>query len=391
MVVRVGGYGVSWPPYAEAIKSAKAAEDVGFDWALYSDQTDFSHPQSVWTPEFSSLASVYPRIDAWYDPAPLIVGCAPSTSTIGLAWGVTDPVRRHPVTLAQGLLTLDHATQGRSIIILASGENKQMKPYGASRKGATDKLLDAVPMMKMLMSSNEPANFDGRVWKMKDAVLGLEPYGPKPPGIWVAGGGPGINELVGRYADGWFIYVPGSTGDSPEFFKAQVEDIHRHARAAGRDPSEISIALLMVGVVDVDESNLDKLRSHPFMKWNTLFAVPNSNQYTEWGLEHPYGPNWAYSQHMFPQWIGRAEFEEKIAQIPDEAIDKVNILGTPEQCMARLQPYIDAGATDIFIYNFGALCGLEYAESSGEGVVKLLHLLKGKDPSKAVGSFATVA
>ena len=390
-MVRVGGYGVSWPPYSEAVLSAKAAEEVGFDWVLYSDQTDFSHPQSVWTPEFSSLAAVHPRIDAWYDPAPLIAGCAPHAEKIGLAWGVTDPVRRHPVTLAQGLLTLDHATQGRSIILLASGENKQMKPYGASRKGATDKLLDAVPMMKLLMSTTEPVNYSGRVWTMKDAVLGLQPYGEKPPAIWVAGAGPCINELVGTHADGWFIYVPGSTGDNPEFFRSQVEEIHRHARAAGRDPGEIAIALLMVGVVDTEPAHLDALRRHPFLLWNTLFAVPNSNQYYDWGLSHPYGRGWSYSQHMFPQWIGRPEFEEKIAQIPDDAIDRVNILGSPAQCMQRLQPYIDAGATDIFIYNFGALCGLEYAESSGEGVVQLLHMLKGMDPAKASGSYATVA
>ncbi len=238
-MVRVGGYGMRWGPYDKAVELAVDAERNGLDWIIYADQLCSSRPRSMWDPEVTDVAGMIESLDAYYDPGPLVASAAARTSTIGFMWGVIDAVRRHPSMIAQTLLTLDHTTKGRTITVLANGENKQMKPYGISRKGANDKLWDSVQMVRMFLERCDPITFEGRVWKLDRAKVDLPPYGDTPPEVWVAGGGPEVFEMIGRWGDGWLTYAPGATEDDPAVLAAQLAEVHRHAESAGRDPAKL--------------------------------------------------------------------------------------------------------------------------------------------------------
>ena len=102
--------------------------------------------------------------------------------------------------------------------------------------------------------------------------------------------------MIGKYADGWFTYIPGASEDSPERFAEDVATVREHAERAGRDPDSIKISVTMITVLDEDEANLAELRGHPFVLWNTMLATPTSATYTRWGLTHPYGENWMFSR-----------------------------------------------------------------------------------------------
>ena len=72
-------------------------------------------------------------------------------------------------------------------------------------------------------------------------------------------------------------------------------------------------------------------------------------------------------------------------------VDKVNFVGTPDQVMKRLAPYLDSGfVTDVILCNFNALCGVEYAESSGRAMNRLVSMIKGIEMPADAPGFASM-
>jgi len=131
-----------------------------------------------------------PYLDAHLELAVAIAAAAQHTDRLEYVYGVIDVVRRPPALIAQTLLTLDHATRGNVTAIIAIGENKQMKQYGSSRKGAIDKLHDSLEIVQKFLATTDAISFQGRVWNLDRASVGLPRYGDRKPPVWVAGGGP---------------------------------------------------------------------------------------------------------------------------------------------------------------------------------------------------------
>lgn len=358
MKVRVGALALDMPPYDLAVAGGVVAEQQGFDFVGHFDQTNGFYPTTLHDPKFTPLANDIPDIDAFFEPTAAIVTGALQTRSIDFVYGVVDCIRRAPQIIAQTMLTLDHATKGRTITIMASGEQKQIRPYGLSRKGANDKLWDAVHIVNKFINSNEPVSYDGRVWTLDRALLSLPPYGERPPRLWVAGGGPETRHLVATLADGWLTYAPGATEDDPAVYREQVEDVRRRAKEAGRDPDRISMCVELHCALAEDDKALDELRDHPIIRWLTMMAVTNSSVFKKWNLEHPFGDNWAYSAKLIPYQYSREEVLDICNRTPREAVEHVWFIGRPEQALERIKPYIDAGMTDMFLINFSPIVGM---------------------------------
>lgn len=355
--VRIGTYGFCYPPYEAAVEAAVTAEKKGYEFVTYWDQTNGYYPSAIHTPEFTPLAEILPSHDAFFDSGPLISAAGQRTSDIGFVYGVIDSVRRPPHNLAQTMLTLDHATHGRTATIVATGEQKQMRPYGISRKGAGDKLWDLVHIVKLFCRSSEPVSYEGRHYKLDRAMISLEPFSPSGPKLWVAGATPDVTYLAGTLADGWVAAAPGYAGADPGFVSAKVKEIHEHARAAGRDPSEISICLMPACLVHEDPDALDQIRDNLPLRWITNMFVPNSNVYSTWGLVHPFGENWEYSRSLVPYQFSREEALDICHRTPREAVDKAWFVGTVEQVVSMMEPYVAAGVTDILLCNWAPFGG----------------------------------
>jgi phthiodiolone/phenolphthiodiolone dimycocerosates ketoreductase len=335
------------------------SEQQGFDFTFYGDQLNGVHPTSLHTPEFTAIANVLPDLDDWFEAALTIACAARDTSELEFVYGLIDAVRRPPPNLAQMMFTLDHATKGRTITVVATGENKQMKPYGISRKGASDKLWDMVHILKKYCGTPEPVSYEGRVYRLDKALMDYPPYGSTPPRLWVAGGSPEALYLAGTLADGWLTYPPAGVDDDPEIYRAKVDEIRQHARAAGRDPDEISLCVLAACIVHEDEKIVDELRDNTIIRWTTMLTNANSNAYYKWGLTHPMGENWAYSQKLFPYLYSREEALDICERTPREAVDHVFFTGTPEQVFSRMEPYFEIGMSHLMICNWAPFAGVE--------------------------------
>src|SRR6195952_3730767 len=87
-------------------------------------------PDSIWTPEFTDLATVSPSPHRHLDAMAVAAAAAVLTTNVPLVTSVVDTVRRHPSLLAQSALTIDHLAKGRFVLGLGSGETENTVPYG---------------------------------------------------------------------------------------------------------------------------------------------------------------------------------------------------------------------------------------------------------------------
>src|SRR6202012_1107704 len=87
-------------------------------------------PDSIWTPEFTDLATTSPSPHRHLDGLAVAAAVAAQTKNVPLATCVVDTVRRHPAMRAQTALTIDHLAKGRFILGLGCGETENTVPYG---------------------------------------------------------------------------------------------------------------------------------------------------------------------------------------------------------------------------------------------------------------------
>src|SRR5580658_10559627 len=111
--------------------SGLSALDSGRYHSVWLPDHMFSFwPESIWTPEFTDLATVSASPHRHLDALAVAGAVAVQTKQVRIATSVVDTVRRHPAMLAQSALTIDHLSRGRFILGLGSGETENTVPYG---------------------------------------------------------------------------------------------------------------------------------------------------------------------------------------------------------------------------------------------------------------------
>ena len=120
---------------------------------------------------------------------------------------VTDMARRHPASLAQSALTLDHLTGGRFVLGVGTGEALNLTPFGLPNDRPLSRLDEGLHILRLLMAGSGEIDFAGDHFRLEGASMGLGPFGDAPPPVWVAAHRPRGLELVGRRADGWLPFA----------------------------------------------------------------------------------------------------------------------------------------------------------------------------------------
>ncbi len=195
-------------------------------------------PESIWTPEFTDLATASPSPHRHLDAFAVAGAVAPLTKNATIATSVVDTVRRHPSMLAQTALTLDHLSKGRFILGLGSGETENTVPYGFDFDKPVGRFEESLKVIRLLWETDGPVDFEGKYFKLHHARMDTEPYEGKFPRIWGAGSGPRMMDVIGANCDGW---LPGSVS-SPEDYAAKLKIVKTAAEKAGRDPAKLGSA-----------------------------------------------------------------------------------------------------------------------------------------------------
>ena len=174
--IKIGTEGTFLPPFENGINTVKRIEELGYDSAWWADHLMAWIPESIWTPDIAEVAAFRDTPHVFFDALCTIAVAAWSTKRILLGPAVTETFRRHPAVLAQAFLTLDHLSKGRVILGIGAGEGENVTPYGIKWYKPVDRLEEAIKIIRLLWENDKKVDFDGKFWKLKDAILALGPY-----------------------------------------------------------------------------------------------------------------------------------------------------------------------------------------------------------------------
>jgi phthiodiolone/phenolphthiodiolone dimycocerosates ketoreductase len=371
--VSIGSPGGTIPPMDNVIAQAIRNEEKGYDSIWWPDHLMGWIPRSIWTPDLFSIASYIHSPDLFLETTTTMAAVASRTKRVTLGTAVIDPIRRHPAVLAQTIMTLDHIAKGRLIIGIGAGERENISPYGLPYERLAERVEEAIHIMHLLWGSNgSEVNYEGKFWKLKNAVLHLPPYGEKPPRIWIAAHRRRMLQVVGRVGDGWLPTLMTKT----EYQKA-IEIIEKEAGASGRDPSTIARGMWAWTILDQDEGAARRMLDTSFAK-ATALILP-SETFEEFGYEHPLGKKFFGLTDYVPNKYNRAEALSALGKVPRQVCERAFLFGTPDQVTRKIEDYAELGLQHIVLWNCTYFCDLSKLGNSFHCMDEVLHHFKSPD------------
>jgi F420-dependent oxidoreductase-like protein len=225
-------------------------------WKFLDRETQF---HSAWT--FDHFVPAGPGQD-------LNANCFEGWSALAALAAVTDRIRagclvtgvtyREPAVLAKMAVTIDHLSNGRLEFGLgAAWHEGEHRMYGIPFppvKERQDRLEEAVQLIRMLFHADGKVNFEGKYYRLRDAVfLPKSVQQPHPP-IMIGGGGEKRTlRTLAKYGD--VMNVSGT----PSIVREKIAVLEQHCRDVGRDPAEITKTAFGTMVVTDNSGLIDRL------------------------------------------------------------------------------------------------------------------------------------
>lgn len=299
-------------------------------------------PPELWTPDFTWLARSGRSADAYFDWQVMAGYQAAKTPGRRLGIGVTEAIRRHPVTLAQTALTLSHLSRRPFILGLGAGEAENVIPYGLSFDRPVSRLEEALEIIRLCFDSQGPIDFQGEFFQLERAIVDLAPGRGGVPEIWLAAHGPRMVALAGRFADGWYPTIP----FTPDEYSATLGTIRETAIGAGRDGGRITASLLAFYMAAPDDETARRWARYPAARFLALL-LPDSS-WRKAGLRHPLGEGFGGMVDFVPTRYGRREIEAAIERVPEWLVGQL-LAGTPDGVVDRIRELAEAGLQHVVL------------------------------------------
>lgn len=265
-------------------------EELGYDSVWLMDHL-------IWQGEHDQFNAQGAVFECWTTLSAL----AAITRRIRLGQMVLCNSYRPPQLLAKMAATLDNISQGRLTVGIGAGWHEQeYVAYGYDfEKPAVRiaKLRESIIILKKMFIEDKPS-YEGHYYRIKDAICEPKPVQKPHPPIWVGGSGENLTlRVVAELADGHNIVFK-----APEECSRTIELLEKHCSIVGRHCNEIRKSWLGQAVVDTDENNLRR-------------KIAN----------------------LVPKNSSKDEFM------------KSQIVGTPDQCVKRIEEFADAGVQTFIL------------------------------------------
>lgn len=332
------------PPLAASRILATYARLAGLRSLMVVDHFENIFPTAIWDEELTWLAARRPSPHEHFDYQALLGDLAGRVGRVRLGVGVTEPIRRHPVLIAQTMLTLAHMTRRAPILGIGAGERMNLEPYGLDFAHPVARLAEALQIIRRCFAGPGPIDFHGRHYTLDGARMDLEAPPGRTPVIWVAGHGDRMLALTGAHGDGWYPTMV----SSPAEYATALSTVRAAARDAGRDPAEVLPALHRFVVVAPTEAGARAMLGHPAIRAFGL-AAP-AELWRRAGARHPFGDRFRGYVDLLPERYDRGTVEQAIGAVPDELLENGPLLyGTPERVTEELRRYGDAGMRHVVL------------------------------------------
>ena len=262
------------------------------------------------------------------DQFAILAACAMRTSRLRLGTSISSVFVRTAPTIAMAASSVADLSGGRFILGLGSSHRVQVEPeHGVAYAKPLARTRDTVAIVRALIRDGR-VRFDGETVRIENFDLWYTPRHRDVPVYLAAVFARGV-ALAGEVADG--VILTRSTLDTATIVRQQLSEA---AHQAGRDPSAIEVtSLLPTAVADTRETALAALRPGValyagfFPRYNRLMA------------EHGFASEAA---EIAAAWA-RGDRETAERAVSDTMIEATSIVGTPEQCRARIDAYRQSG------------------------------------------------
>ena len=325
----------------------RVARATGFEVAWVIDHFMSFMPQSIWDTDFTWAAAPGSTPHQYFDYQALMGHLARKNVHIGV--GVTEPIRRHPVLLAQFAMTMSHLAKKAPILGIGAGERENVDPYGLSFEKPVSRLEEALQIIRMCFESRGPIQFGGEFFNLDRAIMDLEPKKGNEPQIWVAAHGPRMLRLTGQYGDGWYPTLP----MTPHQYEESLRDIKAHARRSSRNDEAIVPGWQVFSVIGRSEKHARELLDSPPVRLFSLLAP--GYIWKSVGREHPFGAEFRGMIDFVPPDYSRRQLEDAMRRVDPELLSELVVWGTPDSIAERMRDYTDAGLRHLVLSPASAL------------------------------------
>ena len=307
-------------PVPEIVKLLQSVEAAGFDGAGILDS------QMLCRDTFVTLGQA-----------------ATQTTRLTLFPAVTNPFTRHASVLAGGIQTVEELAPGRVKFVIGTGYTSAST---IGRKPATLAEMRACIATVKTLLAGKAVDFDGTQGR-----LGYASGRPIP--VLMAASGPKAIEVAGEIADGVLLLVGFNRG----IVQTALEHLERGARRAGRRLEDLEIIWAVRTGTAATTAEARRLARPTVVHWGIL----------RWG-GHWLGPAGVrVPQLEIPDAVGKIypdlshaqDWDAAIAAtsfVPDEVIaelcDAYGLIGTPEDCAARIVDMNTLGVQNLYLMGF---------------------------------------
>jgi phthiodiolone/phenolphthiodiolone dimycocerosates ketoreductase len=371
--IEVGTMSAPKPPLGGVEALVAAAENQQFDSVFFGDHLQDFVPSAIWDEDFAWFAAESQSPHEWFEYQTLLGYLAAKFPSLRLGIAVTEAIRRHPVVLAQAALTLAHMSQRPPILGIGAGERVNIEPYGLDFSRPVGRLEEALQIIRRCFGAQGPFDFEGEHFHLRGAVLDLPAPEGRTPEIWVGAHGPRTLRLAGQYGDGWCPFAVAS----PDAYAAQLEVVRAAARDAGRDPDAITPALIPLIVVAPTEEEAHAMFDAKGVRFFGLQAP--DEVWGLFGLRHPFGEGFRGYIDLLPETYDRQTVDAAIAAVPREMLEGF-IWGTPEQVLAKLRAFGEAGMRHVMVVLASAAVSPEAAAYGMEAMAGIAQALRSGQP-----------
>ena len=319
---RVGVMQLTMEPLPEILGHARALDEHGFD--------------TIW------LAEAYPwwRKHGMEARSSTVTSAliADATERLTIGWGIISPFTRHPVQVAMDARVVQEAA-GPERFLLGFGTSKIFLNNAQMQTNRTlGPMRDAVEIVRGVLRGDE-FRYDGGTWSADVPALRDEAEAPRAvPPVYVAATAPKMQALAGEIADG--CLTPSIT--TPAFVRYTRDNV----------AADIDIGCTVVAsIADDRDEGRDGAREIAGMYLANKFqnikgAADTLLELAEIAMEELQPVAEAMERG------GRLAAKEEVT---DDLLDRCKpIAGTPDDCIAAIEEYRDAGCTHVMLELWGA-------------------------------------
>ncbi|MFT7773778.1 LLM class flavin-dependent oxidoreductase [Roseateles sp.] len=260
-----------------------------------------------------------------------------------------------PTLAARQLATLDHFSEGRLAVHIISGGNDAEQQRDGDYLGhderyqRTDEYLSVV---KQTWTSNQPFDFEGRHYKLRDNISSVKPLqrlnGQPHVPIFFGGSSDAAIRVAGKHADVYALW-----GEPLDQVRETIARVRASAAEHGRE-QHVRFSLSLRPIIAATEEAA-------WAKAQGILAQARDviTQSRRWQERQGQAPQNVGSQRLL-QAASRGKVVDarlwtELSALTGAAGNSTSLVGTPEQVAESLLAYHEAGVSTFLIRGFKPL------------------------------------